>query len=110
MALGMNKADVGVSRTGINDLLKEVQKDTQEACNVCATDSAEFKALITEIRKYWSGEDCEAYIKDLQAAAGDLHQIVGQINTQIKTGIEKYQSEFAAFQKSNYKEGTTKIR
>ena len=110
MALTMNKADVGVSTSGINDLEKQVLKEVTEAAEVCSTNSKEYKALISSIRQYWSGEDCNNYIADLKQAVKDLNDTVSYINTSIKNGLEKYKSEFASFQRSNYKKGTTKIK
>ena len=110
MALTMKKADVGVSTSGINDLEKQVLKEVTEATEVCSINSKEYKSLVTSIRQYWSGEDCNNYIADLNQAVKDLNQSVNSNNTSIKNGLEKYKSEFAAFQQSNYKQGTTKIK
>ena len=110
MALSMNKADIAISNTGLNDIEKQVRKETLEACQVCSVDGEEFKDMVKTIRTYWSGEDCEAFISDLKVAAKELYEIVSQINTQIQSGLEKYKEEFTTFQRNNYKAGSTKIR
>ena len=110
MALTMKKADVGVSTSGINDLEKQVLKEVLEATQVCSVNSKEYKKLVASIRQYWSGEDCNNYIADLNQAVKDLNDAIGYINTSIKNGLEKYKSEFSSFQQSNYKKGTTKIK
>lgn len=110
MALGMSKADIAVSSTGIDTMIKQIKTETQAACDICSTKSKEYQKMITTIKQYWSGDDCNNFIADLDAAAKELYGIVGFVNTQLKTGLEKYESEFKSFQKSNYKSGTTKIR
>ena len=110
MALTMKKADVAVSTSGINDLEKAILKEVQEASEVCSVNSKEYKALVATLRQYWSGEDCNNYIADLNQAVKDLNTSVSYINTSIKGGLEKYKNEFSAFQQSNYKQGTTKIK
>lgn len=110
MALTMKKADVGVSTSGINDLEKQVLKEVSEANEVCSLNSKEYKALVSSIKQYWSGEDCNNYVADLNQAVKTLNTAVSSINTSIKSGLEKYKSEFASFQQNNYKQGTTKIK
>ncbi len=110
MALTMKKADVGVSTSGISNLEKQVLKEVSQAAEVCSTSSKEYKTLVASIRQYWSGEDCNNYIADLNQAVKTLNASVNSINTSIKNGLEKYKSEFASFQQSNYKQGTTKIK
>ena len=114
MALTMKKADVGVSTSGINDLEKQVLKEVLEATQVCSVNSKEYKTLVASIRQYWSGEDCNNYIADLNQAVKDLNDAVKMmcpiLDASIKNGLEKYKSEFSSFQRSNYKKGTTKIK
>ena len=110
MALTMKKADVGVSTSGINDLEKQVLREVSQAAGVCSVSSKEYKALIASIRQYWSGEDCNNFVKVLNQAVKELNTTVTAINTSIKNGLEKYKSEFISFQQGNYKQGSTKIK
>lgn len=107
--INYEKADVGVSTSGINDLEKQVLKEVLEATQVCSVNSKEYKTLVTSIRQYWSGEDCNNYIADLNQAVKDLNDAIGYINTSIKNGLEKYKSEFSSFQQSNYKKVPQKL-
>lgn len=110
MALTMKKADIGVSTSGINDLGMQVLKEVFEATQVCSVNSKEYKTLVATIRQYWSGEDCNNYIADLNQAVKDLMDTIYHINTCINNGLVRYKSEFSSFQQSNYKKGTTKIK
>ena len=109
MALGMSAADIAVSRKGIETLIKNVNTDANKAKKICSPESAEFKTLTKTIQTYWTGEDCDNFMADLQDAVKELAAASDSVYNQLSTALNNYYDEFTKMQSSNYAKGTTKI-
>ena len=110
MALGMSDAEIAISTKGMNELKSTINTLTTKAKNTAKADGDEFKKLENTLRKYWVGEDCDNFIKDLRTAAKQLETAIGQYSTLLTKGLSNYETAFKKMQRENYQGNKISIK
>ena len=98
MALGMSKADVAVSTTGIKELIVAMEKEWNKFATIADPAGTEFKKMTEVLDTYWKGVDCNNFKTQLASLCKEVKEKATECKTTEKTAIEKYAAEFTVMQ------------
>lgn len=98
MALGMSKADVAVSATGITELVNTITKEWNNFAAIADPTGTEYKKMIAVLDTYWKGTDCENFKTQLAALCKDVKDKANECKFTETKAIEKYKTEFSNMQ------------